>query len=245
MSHIDSSATLLKTPQLATATVAWRPSSPGRTARIALATEDPASTGWQGIGKRGIDMAVGAVGLLVLAILLPIIVLAITLDSPGPILFRQRRIGRHGQPFELLKFRTMHQTPPGHGNLRQACPHDPRVTRVGAWLRHSSLDELPQLWNVLRGDMSLVGPRPHAPGTCAGNTPFELITDRYALRHSVRPGMTGLAQVRGWRGQTDTEDKLLRRLDCDLDYIAHWSLWLDCKILALTVAAVLRMRNAY
>jgi hypothetical protein len=91
---------------------------------------------------------------------------------------------------------------------------------------------------VLRGDMSLVGPRPHAPGTCAGNTPFELITDRYVLRHSVRPGMTGLAQVRGWRGQTDTEDKLLRRLDCDLDYIAHWSLWLDCKILALTVAAL-------
>jgi lipopolysaccharide/colanic/teichoic acid biosynthesis glycosyltransferase len=101
------------------------------------------------------------------------------------------------------------------------------------------------LVNVLRGEMSLVGPRPHAPGTCAGGRPFEQISPRYAARHRVRPGMTGLAQVRGWRGETETEDKLLRRIDSDLEYIETWSLWLDLVILARTVAVVLRMRNAY
>ena len=181
--------------------------------------------------------------------LLLALAIAIKLDSPGPVLFRQRRIGLHGRPFELLKFRTMQHPPPRRippsARLRQTCPHDPRVTRVGALLRHTSLDELPQLWNVLRGEMSLVGPRPHAPGTCAGGTPFEQVSERYRAAASVRPGMTGLAQVRGWRGQTDTEEKLLRRLDSDLEYIATWSLWLDCVILARTAATVLRMRNAY
>jgi lipopolysaccharide/colanic/teichoic acid biosynthesis glycosyltransferase len=104
---------------------------------------------------------------------------------------------------------------------------------------------MPQLFNVLRGDMSLVGPRPHAPGTCAGGTPFELVTPHYPARHRVRPGVTGLAQVRGWRGETESEEKLLRRLECDLEYIATWSLWQDAVILVRTVAPVLAMHNAY
>jgi polysaccharide biosynthesis protein PslA len=245
VSHIDSSGTLRETPQLATATLVWRPVSPGVVLRAAAVTRPLPLAGWRGIAKRCTDMAVALATLVAHLPLLAIAALAIKFDSPGPILFRQRRIGLHGVPFELLKFRTMHHAAPPRGRLRQTCPHDPRVTRIGALLHHTSFDELPQLWNVLRGDMSLVGPRPHAPGTCAGDTPFEYISDRYVLRHRVRPGMTGLAQVRGWRGQTDTEEKLLRRLDCDLEYIAHWSLWLDCKILARTVATVLRMRNAY
>ena len=191
------------------------------------------------------DIVVSLLALIVHAPLLLLVAIAIKLDSPGPVLFRQRRIGLHGRPFELLKFRTMQHRPPDRGRLQQTCPHDPRVTRVGALLRHTSFDELPQLWHVLRGEMSLVGPRPHAPGTCAGATPFEQVTERYQQRHQVRPGITGLAQVRGWRGQTDTEEKLLHRLDSDLEYIATWSLWLDCIILARTVATVLRMRNAY
>jgi lipopolysaccharide/colanic/teichoic acid biosynthesis glycosyltransferase len=108
-----------------------------------------------------------------------------------------------------------------------------------------SLDELPQLINVLRGDMSLVGPRPHAPGSCAGGTPFEQVTPYYPARHRVRPGITGLAQVRGLRGETDTEDKLIRRVDADLEYIANWSLWLDFAVLVRTPVSILIERNAY
>lgn len=246
MSIIDSHETLLERPRLTTATVAWQtppyaiPLYPRRRVAVPLPLAD-----WRGAAKRGIDIAVALLTLALHAPLLLLVAIAIKLDSPGPVLFRQRRIGLHGRPFVLLKFRTMQHRPPDRGRLQQTCPHDPRVTRVGALLRHTSFDELPQLWHVLRGEMSLVGPRPHAPGTCAGSTPFEQVSERYAQRHRVRPGITGLAQVRGWRGQTDTEEKLLRRLDSDLEYIATWSLWLDCEILARTVAAVLRMRNAY
>jgi polysaccharide biosynthesis protein PslA len=173
------------------------------------------------------------------------IVLAISLESPGPILFCQRRIGFANTSFRMLKFRTMHHHAPDQGRLRQTTRHDPRVTHVGAFLRRTSLDELPQLFNVLRGDMSIVGPRPHAPGSCAGGRPFELVTAQYAARHRVRPGMTGLAQVRGWRGETDTEEKLLRRVESDLEYIDTWSLRSDCMILARTAVSVLAMHNAY
>jgi len=203
----------------------------------------PPLSGCCGALKRGIDIAVALITLLTHLLLLLVVAIAIKLDSPGPILFCQHRIGLHGRSFKLVKFRTMRHAPHGHGPLCQTCPHDPRVTRIGALLRRTSIDELPQLWNVLRGDMSLVGPRPHAPGTCAGSTPFEQVSDCYGLRHRVRPGMTGLAQVRGWRGQTDTEEKLLRRLDSDLEYIATWSLGMDCLILLRTVATL--WRNAY
>ncbi|HVY17896.1 MAG TPA: sugar transferase [Rhodopila sp.] len=188
------------------------------------------------------------IALLLLAILgAPMLVaaLAIGLTSRGPVLFRQDRIGLHGRPFRMLKFRTMRHAAREHDGCRQATRNDPRVTRLGAVLRRTSFDELPQLLNVLAGTMSIVGPRPHAPGTCAAGRPFETITHRYAARHCVKPGMTGLAQVRGWRGETDTEEKLLRRVDSDLEYIATWSLTGDLKIVCRTVAAVLCMRNAW
>ena len=201
--------------------------------------------GWQGTVKRLLDILLG--GLLLAACGAPMLLLAllVRLDSPGPVLFRQRRIGLGGADFVMLKFRTMRVHAAPAATLCQARPGDPRVTRLGAVLRRLSLDELPQLINVLRGDMSLVGPRPHAPGTCAGGRPFEQVTARYAARHRVRPGMTGLAQVRGWRGATETEEKLLRRVDSDLEYIETWSLWRDLLILAGTVRAVCGMCNAH
>jgi exopolysaccharide biosynthesis polyprenyl glycosylphosphotransferase len=244
VSFIDSHETTLERPWLGTI-AAWQPRAyaiPQYPAPIVMPRPYAA---WRDAAKRGSDIILSLLGLTLHVPLLLLLAIAIKLDSPGPILFRQRRIGLHGRSFELLKFRTMQHCPPDRSRLRQACPNDPRVTRVGAWLRRLSFDEMPQLWNVVRGDMSLVGPRPHAPGTCVGITPFEQVSDRYQQRHRVRPGMTGLAQVRGWRGQTDTEEKLLRRLDSDLEYIATWSLWLDCVILVRTAATVLLMRNAY
>ena len=202
-------------------------------------------SGWPGVVKRLLDIVIALTALTLLAVPLLAAVVAIRRDSPGPALFRQRRIGLLGRGFQLWKLRTMHHRPEQSGPLCQAIPNDPRVTRVGARLRRLSLDEAPQFVQVLRGDMSVVGPRPHAPGTCAGGVPFERLSERYALRHRVRPGITGLAQVRGWRGETDTPDKLLRRLDSDLEYIATWSLWLDLMILARTVVCVLSMRNAW
>lgn len=201
--------------------------------------------GWRGSLKRQTDIVIALLLLAVWALPMLLAALLIKLDSPGPVLFRQTRIGLGNRPFEMLKFRTMYQHPPERGRLRQTARHDPRITRVGRFLRHTSGDELPQLFNVLRGDMSMVGPRPHAPGTCAGGRPFEQITPIYPLRHRMRPGMTGLAQVRGWRGETETEEKLLRRIDSDLEYIANWSLWLDVVILVRTGVSVLTMRNAY
>ncbi len=202
-------------------------------------------SGWRASAKRLTDIAIA---LLVLAVFSPamlVAVVAIRLLSPGPVLFRQRRIGFANIGFDMLKFRTMHHRAPDRGRLRQTTRHDPRVTRVGAILRHTSLDELPQLFNVLRGEMSMVGPRPHAPGTCVGDRPYELVAPRYAARHRVLPGMTGLAQVRGFRGETETEVKLLRRVEADLEYIDNWSLWLDLAIMARTTVSILSMRNAY
>jgi lipopolysaccharide/colanic/teichoic acid biosynthesis glycosyltransferase len=245
VSFTNSHDTMPEYRQLVGANVAWQPlhsRAPMYRHRFAPAT---LHGGWRDTAKRGFDVSVALLALALHLPLLLIAAIAIRLDSPGPVLFRQRRIGLHGQTFELLKFRTMNNHPYERGRLQQTCPGDPRVTRIGAVLRQTSIDELPQLWNVVRGEMSLVGPRPHASGTCAGGTLFEDVSERYSLRHQVRPGMTGLAQVRGWRGQTDTEEKLLRRLDSDLEYISRSSLWLDCIILARTAATVLHMRNAY
>ena len=200
---------------------------------------------WQDATKRTMDIVFAALLLTVLVTVMLVIALAIRLETPGPALFRQRRIGLANTDFEMWKFRTMHPHASAPGSLVQTTRNDPRVTHVGAFLRRTSLDELPQLFNVLLGDMSIVGPRPHAPGTCAGGKPFELVTPHYSARHSVRPGMTGLAQVRGWRGETDTEAKLLRRVEADLEYIDHQSLRLDFIILARTAVSVLAMHNAY
>jgi polysaccharide biosynthesis protein PslA len=200
---------------------------------------------WRGPVKRATDIVLA---LLLLASFAPVMLLAalaVRLESPGPILFRQQRIGLGNRGFEMLKLRTMRDHAPERGRCTQTTRHDPRVTRVGAILRHTSLDELPQLLNVLRGEMSMVGPRPHAPGTCIDGIPFEMVAPDYAARHCVRPGMTGLAQVRGLRGAIDREDRLLRRVAADLEYIDRRSASLDTAILMRTALSVLSMRNAF
>jgi polysaccharide biosynthesis protein PslA len=202
-------------------------------------------SGWQATVKRTLDIVVALLALVVSAIPLLLFALVIRLETPGRAIFRQRRIGLANVGFDIWKLRTMHEHASEPDRPAQAMRHDKRVTRVGAFLRRHSLDELPQLVNVLRGDMSLVGPRPHAPGTRAGGTAFEMVTPHYAARHCVRPGITGLAQVRGWRGATETEQLLLRRVESDLEYIDTWSLWLDIGILARTVVSLFAARNAY
>jgi lipopolysaccharide/colanic/teichoic acid biosynthesis glycosyltransferase len=197
------------------------------------------------IVKRIEDIVLGTAFLALAGIPMLLFAAVIRLTSPGPALFRQERIGLNGDRFVMLKFRTMRHAPQPPGTCPQATRGDPRVTRIGAWLRRTSFDELPQLLNVLVGSMSLVGPRPHAPGTCAAGRPFEAVCHRYAARHRVRPGMTGLAQIRGWRGETDTEEKLLHRIDSDLEYIGGWSLGRDLTIICRTIVTVLRMPNVY
>jgi Undecaprenyl-phosphate glucose phosphotransferase len=195
---------------------------------------------WGRIVKRALDLGVSALMLFLLAPLLAALALAIRLDSPGPALYRQRRQGFSDDVFELLKFRTMRHDP--GAPFVQARANDGRVTALGHWLRRTSLDELPQLINVLRGEMSLVGPRPHQLDL---NAEFMQQIRRYAARHRVRPGITGLAQAYGWRGATDTEDKMVGRVSHDLYYIEHWSLLLDLKILALTMLTGFAHKNAY
>ncbi|MDO9708244.1 exopolysaccharide biosynthesis polyprenyl glycosylphosphotransferase [Paracraurococcus lichenis] len=200
--------------------------------------------GWAAVVKAAEDYSLALVALALAAVPMALIALAVKLDSPGPVLFRQRRTGFNNRDFSVFKFRTMYHHAADHTVQRQVVAGDPRVTRVGAILRRTSLDELPQIFNVLKGEMSFIGPRPHAPGTRAGGRPFEEVMARYAARHRVKPGLTGLAQVRGWRGPTETEDKLIRRVESDLEYIETWSPWLDLVILVRTLLAVARMRNA-
>ena len=195
---------------------------------------------WARLAKRAIDLGVSAALLAPLALPMALTALAIRLESPGPVLFRQQRQGFDNDVFELLKFRTMRHDP--HAPFVQARRGDARVTRLGRWLRRTSLDELPQLINVLRGEMSLVGPRPHA---LALNAAFMRRIRRFAARHRVKPGITGLAQVNGWRGETDTEDKMAGRVFNDLYYIQNWSLLLDLKIMAATVLTGFARRHAY
>jgi lipopolysaccharide/colanic/teichoic acid biosynthesis glycosyltransferase len=192
--------------------------------------------------KRSVDLLLG--GLLVLAALPAIaaIALAVRLEGPGPVLFRQPRVGLHGRVFEVYKVRTMHSHACDRLGLRSTDPNDPRLTRVGRWLRGWSLDELPQLVNVLRGEMSLVGPRPHALGTRVDGLPLAEAVSGYAARHRTKPGMTGWAQVRGQRGTTRTLAELHRRLEHDLWYARNWSLSLDLAILARTPRTLLAGR---
>ena len=210
-----------------------------------LRLADRPMRGWAGAVKTVEDYVLALAALAVAAVPMALIALAVRLDSPGPILFRQRRTGFNNKDFFVFKFRTMYHEHADYDVQRQVQEGDPRVTRVGAILRRTSLDELPQIFNVLRGEMSFIGPRPHAPGTRAGGKLFEDVTDRYAARHRVKPGLTGLAQVRGYRGKTDTEEKLILRVESDLEYIENWSPWLDVVILVRTLLAVARMRNAH
>jgi Undecaprenyl-phosphate glucose phosphotransferase len=193
------------------------------------------------IAKRLFDVAVAGLGLLVLAPLLAAVAVAIRIDSPGPIFFRQKRGGFNGRAFQILKFRTMRVLEDGPW-IKQATQHDDRVTRVGSFLRWSSLDELPQLINVLRGDMSLVGPRPHA---LAHDDAYRSLISSYPFRHFVKPGITGWAQVNGFRGETPTLALMKQRIELDLWYARNWSFWLDLWILIGTVREVCRPRNAF
>lgn len=190
--------------------------------------------------KRAFDVAVSSIALLLLAPLLGIIALLIKLDSRGPVIFLQRRYGFNQQPFRIFKFRTMMTMDDGDVVV-QATRNDPRITRVGRILRRWNLDELPQLINVLKGDMSLVGPRPHA---LVHDHEYEMRIALYARRHNVKPGITGLAQVSGFRGETSTDDKMQGRVDHDLAYIDGWSMWLDIKIMVRTVFSATPYRNA-
>jgi len=199
-------------------------------------------TPWELFVKATEDRVLAALFLVVAALPMLLIALAIKLDSRGPVLFRQQRAGFGNGSFEMLKFRTMRHVPEDAASVPQAQRNDPRVTRFGAWLRRSSLDELPQLVNVLRGEMSLVGPRPHA--LAHDRFYAELIGD-YLARQRVKPGMTGWAQVNGLRGETDTPDKMRRRVQFDLYYIDHWSVFFDLKILFLTLLVGFVNRNAY
>ena len=190
--------------------------------------------------KRALDILIAS---LVLALLTPMMVLVavlIKLESRGPILFMQTRNGFNGRPFRICKFRTMCVLEDGSA-IRQATKNDPRVTRLGRILRRTNIDELPQLFNVFAGDMSLIGPRPHA---AAHNTEYEKIISNYAYRYHVKPGLTGWAQVNGFRGETRTVDLMAKRVEFDLWYINNWSLWLDFKILLRTLLVGLQP-NAY
>lgn len=201
--------------------------------------------GWPALIKTILDYLLGTLFLLLSLPLLIAIVVAIKLDSRGPVLFRQKRYGFNNQLIDVFKFRTMYVEQLDADADRLTQRNDPRVTRVGAFLRRFSLDELPQLFNVLRGEMSVVGPRPHALKAKAGDTLYEDVIDQYAVRHKVKPGITGWAQVNGWRGNTETEADLLGRVEHDLYYIDNWSIMLDLYILALTVFAVIRGENSY
>jgi putative colanic acid biosynthesis UDP-glucose lipid carrier transferase len=191
--------------------------------------------------KRLEDMLLGALILMIIAIPMLIIGICVKLTSPGPALFRQRRYGLNGEVINVLKFRSMTVTEDGP-EIKQATADDPRITRLGAFLRRTNLDELPQFVNVLEGTMSIVGPRPHA---VAHNELYRRKIQGYMLRHKVKPGISGWAQVNGWRGETDTLEKMEKRIEHDLDYIRNWSLLLDLQIIFMTVFGSRARRNAY
>ena len=197
--------------------------------------------GIEGWTKRLEDVVLSIFILIIAAVPMLVIAGAIRVSSPGPVTFKQRRYGLDGREFMMWKFRTMTVGEDGE-NVVQARKEDDRVTSLGAFLRHTSLDELPQFFNVLCGDMSIVGPRPHA---VAHNEKYRKLISGYMLRHKVKPGITGWAQINGWRGETDTIDKMERRIQFDLWYIRSWSVWLDLRIIARTALRGFVDKNAY
>jgi putative colanic acid biosynthesis UDP-glucose lipid carrier transferase len=194
-------------------------------------SETPLIAGGPAFIKTIIDKVFSIIGLILLVPLLALIALLIKLDSAGPVIFKQKRHGWDGRVIDVWKFRSMYSHKIQYGDIQQATIDDPRITPVGRWLRRTSLDELPQLINVVRGEMSLVGPRPHA---IEHNTYYSDKVGDYLARHRIKPGITGLAQINGCRGETDTLDKMKRRIEYDLEYINHWSPWVDIKILIRT-----------
>lgn len=194
--------------------------------------------------KRLFDIAVSTAAIIILLPVLLAAVIAVKLSGPGPVFFRQARLGRDARPFMIYKFRTMHHAMADADASQLTRKADPRVTRIGDFLRRTSMDELPQLFNVLLGDMSVVGPRPHAPAAKAADSLYWEVDRRYWARHCIKPGMTGLAQVRGHRGPTDRHEDLVNRLQSDLEYVTNWSIWRDLRIIAATLR-VLAHDNAF
>jgi lipopolysaccharide/colanic/teichoic acid biosynthesis glycosyltransferase len=194
--------------------------------------------------KRLFDLTIAVSALILLSFVLVVIAVLIKFDSPGPVLFVQLRIGKGNRMFRMFKFRSMRNDLLDHNASKLTTRNDARVTRIGKFIRKTSLDELPQLINVLRGDMSIVGPRPHATGATAGDALYWEVTSQYWSRHAVKPGLTGLAQVRGFRGNTETGDDLINRLQADLAYLESWSIWRDV-MLVIQTFRVLTHRNAF
>jgi len=201
---------------------------------------------WDVVMKWLFDKIVGSLALLCAAPIMLLVAIAIKLDSKGPVLFKQKRYGFNNELIEIYKFRSMYADQADVGAEKLVTKDDPRVTRVGRFLRKSSLDELPQLLNVVFfGDLSLVGPRPHAVHAKAEDRLYDEAVDGYFARHRVKPGITGWAQIHGWRGETDNQEKIQRRVEHDLYYIENWSILLDLYILAQTPFALIRSENAY
>jgi lipopolysaccharide/colanic/teichoic acid biosynthesis glycosyltransferase len=201
--------------------------------------------GWADICKRAEDIIFTVFLIILLTPAFLIIMIAIKFDSIGPILFVQERYGFRNNKIKVYKFRTMYAHCTDYTAHIQTGRGDKRVTRVGVFLRRHSLDELPQLINVLRGEMSLIGPRPHALGTTVQGKRLDLVVDGYIERHRVKPGITGWAQINGWRGQLNSREEAIQRVEHDLYYINNWSLLLDLKILLRTVSSIFNDTNAY
>jgi Undecaprenyl-phosphate glucose phosphotransferase len=202
-------------------------------------------TDWQNLYKTIFDKVIALIALMCLSPLMLLTAIVIRIDSPGKVLFKQPRIGYNNLPFVTYKFRSMYIDKADIQADRQTTKGDDRITRIGKIIRRFSIDELPQIFNVLEGNMSLVGPRPHAPGTKAGDRLFAEVVSEYAQRHKVKPGITGLAQINGYRGDTPDEDSIKRRVEYDLQYIETWSLWLDIRIIVLTVFREILSKKAF
>jgi len=200
---------------------------------------------WGRISKWLFDKVIATIAIILLAPVMAAVALAVKLDSKGPALFRQKRYGFNNELIEVLKFRSMYTDRCDAQATRLVTKEDPRVTRVGRFIRKTSLDELPQLVNVLKGELSLVGPRPHAVKAKAADRLYDEVVEGYFARHKVKPGITGWAQVNGWRGETDTPEKIQKRVEHDIYYIENWSLMLDVYILFKTPFALLKTENAY
>ena len=210
-----------------------------------LSVFDRPLKGWSLFQKEALDRVLAMLGIIALAPVMLGVALAVKLESKGPVIFRQKRYGFNNELIEVYKFRSMYVDQCDAAAARLVSKNDPRVTRVGRFIRKTSLDELPQLFNVLKGRLSLVGPRPHAAQAKAAEALYEKVVDGYFARHRVKPGITGWAQINGWRGETDTRDKLAQRVKHDLEYIDRWSLAFDVYIIAKTPFALLKGENAY
>ena len=210
-----------------------------------LIASDLPLRGWSPLFKRLEDLVLSSIALLAAAPVMLLIALAIKIDSRGPVFFKQKRYGYNNRLIEVFKFRSMYHEKSDANADRQTTRHDDRITRVGRFIRKTSLDELPQLINVSLGSMSMVGPRPHATATKAAGVLFEDAVAEYSARHRVKPGITGWAQINGYRGETDTLEKIEKRVEYDLDYIERWSVWFDLYILFRTVPALLFNKDVY